>query len=150
MTGVGQKSPAGELIGASSLRGSGHGSPIRARSDTQMSFGSSRFDAMSRLKPSAVSIGHPSFTFGLLTPFSPSATILALPQLGANGQPCSLKTQPCAAAGLAPIAHTVSRAAPPEIVLRHIVFSPRCLVGTGIEPQGGRKDMAKRWGVRGK
>src|SRR5690606_27440906 len=101
MTGVGQKSPAGELTGASSLRGSGHGSPMLARSDAQMSFGSSRADASSRLRPSAVSIGHPSLTFGLLTPLSPSPTIVASPHFGANGQPCSLKSQPCAAVGLA-------------------------------------------------
>ena len=86
---------AGELMGASSRRGSGHGSLLLARSDAQMSFGSPfRFDANSRLKPSAVSIGHPSLTPGLLTPFSPSATSLASPQAGANGQPCSLNSQP--------------------------------------------------------
>src|SRR5690606_2954547 len=142
-TGVGQRSPAGELTGASSLRGSGQGSPMLARSETQMSFGSSRLDANSRLSPSAVSIGQPSFTFGLLTPFSPCATTLGFPQSGAKGQPCSLKIQPSAAAEAAAIAHTASAAVPLKIVLRHIVVPPRCLVSVphGIEPRRGRKDM---------
>src|SRR5215213_9639162 len=69
-TGVGQKSADAELMGAPRLRGVPQGEPRLARSAAQMSLPPAvpvRFDAINKLRPSALSMGQPSPKPGTLT-----------------------------------------------------------------------------------
>jgi hypothetical protein len=77
-TGVGQKSADALLMGAPRLRGVLQGESRLARSAAQMSLPPAvpgRFDAMSRLRPSALSIGQPSPKPGTLTSLTSVAVL---------------------------------------------------------------------------
>src|ERR1051325_9872705 len=69
-TGVGQKSAEDGLMGAPRLRRAPQGDPRSARSAAQTSLPPAvpgRFDAINRLRPSALSMGQPSLKPGTLT-----------------------------------------------------------------------------------
>src|SRR5688572_22937646 len=77
-TGVGQKSADAVLMGAPRLRGVLQGEPRLSRSAAQMSLPPAvpgRFDAMNRLRPSALSMGQPSPKPGMLTSLTSTAVL---------------------------------------------------------------------------